>query len=92
MLYPSDFKVKTMEVGYIILKKTQELARFLLGKSACLDFVNPLTDFKRTDGTKLRNRISELSAKRIYELGICQNTLHDMRRHVRNGNSFRRLS
>jgi len=48
------YKGKTWQWDTIILKKTQELARFLLVKTECLSFLEPSPSLERTGSIKLR--------------------------------------
>jgi len=71
------------------LNKTQELARFLLGKSGFIDFMNPAPSLVRSDSRELRRRILELSAREVLRLGISKSTLHDLRENARSERSFK---
>lgn len=73
----------------IILRKTQDLARFLLGKSKELDFTEPSPMLARTDSLDLRNRILELSQNEAKALGISKSTLHYLRVHAKSDKPFK---
>jgi len=83
------YKNKKWKWDTIILDKAQELARYLLGKSERLDFIEPSPSLKRTDNLELRKRILSLSVEEARELGISKSTLHDLRKHARDCKSFR---
>jgi len=82
-------KRKTWKWDTIILNKTQELARFLLGKSENLDFVEPVPSLVRSDSRELRNLVLELTQKEAMELGISKSTLHYLKKHARSRKLFR---
>jgi len=82
-------KRKTWKWDTIILNKTQELARFLLGKSGSLDFIEPAPSLVSSDSRELRRRILELSAKEAWKLGVSKSTLHDLRKNARSDRSFK---
>jgi CRISPR-associated protein Cas1 len=83
------YKGKIWKWDTIILNKTQELARFLLGKVNCLDFTQPSTSLKEDDGLHLRSRILSLSTKEAHELHISRSTLSDLRKRARSHSPFR---
>lgn len=73
----------------IILRKTQEIARYLSGKTDKLDFGEPSLNLERTDNKELRTKILELSQKEAKQLGIGKSTLHYLRKHAKNDKSFK---
>jgi CRISPR-associated protein Cas1 len=83
-----QYKGKTWKWDTIILNKTQELARFLLGKMSSIDFLKPSPSLRRTDSIELRRRILSLSAEETRELGIGKSTLHYLRKHARSARPF----
>jgi len=83
------YKDKSWKWDTIILNKTLELARFLLGNLDSLDFVDPSPHFKRTDTIELRERILSLTAKQAREHGISKSTLHNLRKRAANSKPFR---
>ena len=84
-----QYRGKTWKWDTIIVKKTQELARFLLGKSECLDFMEPSSSLERSDTQELRSRILELTQSEARELGIGKSTLHYLRKHAQRDKSFK---
>jgi len=83
------YEGKTWKWDTIILNKTQELARFLLGKSDTLDFTEPAPTLTRSDNRELRKRILELTQRDARKLGISKSTLHYLRKHARNERPFK---
>nr|MDO8135066.1 CRISPR-associated endonuclease Cas1 [Candidatus Njordarchaeum guaymaensis] len=83
------YKGKTWKWDTVILNKTQELARFLVGKSSSIDFMEPTPSLVRHDAQAIRKRILELSMKEARELGISKSTLHGLRKHGRSDRSFK---
>lgn len=73
----------------VILRKTQELARYLTGKSKDIDFAEPSPSLSRTDSRELRCRILQLSQSEAKALGIGKSTLHYLRKHARNDKPFK---
>ena len=73
----------------IILRKAQELARFLNGKSKDLCFSEPAPDLNRADNIAMRQRILQLTQSEARELGIGKSTLHYLRKHAQSDKSFR---
>jgi CRISPR-associated protein Cas1 len=83
-----QYKGKTWRWDTIILNKTKELARFLVGSMPSIDFLKPSPDLERADNIELRNRILSLSSEEARELGIGKSTLHYLRRHARSARPF----
>jgi len=83
------YKGKTWKWDAIVLNKTEELGRFLLGKSGSLEFTEPSPDLTRIDTLELRERILELTQKKALELGINKSTLHYLREHAKEQRSFK---
>jgi len=71
------------------LNETQELARFLVGKSGSIDFIDTAPSSVRSDSQELRKRILELSMEKARELGITKSTLHYLKKHARSESSFK---
>ena len=72
----------------IILAKALELARFILGKSTFVNFIEPSPIFKRSDSLEMRRRILELTQEQAQKRGINKSTLHYLRKNARNERSF----
>jgi len=66
----------------VIEQKVVELARYLAGKSAMLDFVEPSPTLNRSDTEELRERIFSISQTEAAKLGIGKGTLHYLRRRA----------
>jgi len=73
----------------VILRKCQELARYLLGKCRSFDLTSPRPVLERSDSRQLRERILSLSQSDARKLGIGKSTLHYLRRNTRSHRSFR---
>jgi CRISPR-associated protein Cas1 len=80
---------KTWKWDAVILNKTTELTRFLLGKSNTIDFVEPAPRLERGDSKELRKRILSLTLQEARRLGIDKSTLHTIREHARNEKPFK---
>jgi len=79
---------KTWKWDTVILNKTQELARYLMGKSKKMDFIEPHPTMRRIDTRDLRKAILELSQKEAQELGIGKSTLHYLRKKAKGKQPF----
>ena len=73
---------KTCKWDMVILNKTRELTRFLLGKSESLNFAEPTPKLERTDSQDLRELILALSIEEAGKLGIRKSTLHSLRQRA----------
>ncbi len=85
----TNYKGGVCKWDTIILKKTQELARYLSGKTKKIDFAESTLKLERNDTLDLRKRILELTQKEAKELGIGKSTLHYLRKHARSNKSFK---
>ncbi len=83
------YKDKNWKWDTVILKKTEELGRFLLGKSETVDFSKPFPKILRSDSLEIRKRILELSQKQAKELGVSKSTLNYLRKNAEENKSFR---
>lgn len=83
------YKDKTWKWDTIILNKTEELGRFVLGKSDSLDFTEPCPNLIGDDSLEIRKRILELTQKQAQALRMSKSTLHYLRKRARNDSSFR---
>jgi CRISPR-associated protein Cas1 len=83
------YKGKTWKWDTVILGKTQELGRYLLGKASSVDFIDPVPRLERSDSQALRKRILELTQGEAQQLGIGKSTLHYLRRNAANKGSFK---
>ncbi len=85
----TNYKGITCKWDTIILRKTQELARYLSGKTKKLDFNEPKPNLHRTDNKDLRKRIIGLSQSQAKELGIGKSTLHYLRKNAKTNRPFK---
>ena len=83
------YKGKNWKWDTVILKKTEELGRVLLGKSESLDFTEPFPKIARSDSLEIRRHILELNQKKAEESGISKSTLHHLKKKAREDKSFR---
>ena len=82
------YKGKHWKWDTVILKKTEELGRYLLGKSESLDFTEPVPRIVRSDSLEMRKRILELNHKQAKKIGISKSTLNYLRKNARENKSF----
>jgi CRISPR-associated protein Cas1 len=82
------YKGHRLKWDTVIEQKTNELSRFLTGKSLSLDFVKPTPKLERHDGRELRNKILALTSSDAKQLGIGKSTLCYLRITARNDHSF----
>jgi CRISPR-associated protein Cas1 len=73
----------------VMEQKTNELGRFLIGKSSELDFVEPAPKLERQDSRELRSKILALSASQARRLGIGKSTIHNLHLKSRGRSPFR---
>jgi CRISPR-associated protein Cas1 len=73
----------------LILRKCQELARYLLGKCRSFDLTSPRPVLERSDSRQLREKILSLSQSESRKLGIGKSTFHYLCRNARSHRSFR---
>jgi CRISPR-associated protein Cas1 len=73
----------------VIVRKCQELARYLLGKSTTFDLTSPRPVMERSNTHELREKILALSQSEARKLGIGKSTLHYLRENARSSRSFR---
>ena len=83
---------RTLKWGTVIEQKAMELGRYLVGRSAGVDFLEPCPSLRREDDRELRKRILSLSTLEAGRLGIGKSTLHVLRRHARSQKPFRAYS
>jgi CRISPR-associated protein Cas1 len=82
------YKGKTCRWDTVVLSKTQELERFLLGESNEVEFMDPSSDFRRSDTSAVRRRILELTQSKAKKLGIGKGTLNYLHNNARNERAF----
>jgi len=73
----------------VILRKCQELARYLTGRSSRLDMLSPEPDLERLDSRRLREKILSISTREARRVGLRKSTLHDLRKHARERKPFK---
>ncbi len=68
--------------------KTQELSRYLLGKTKSLDLIYPIPRFNVNDSKELREKIITLNVLDARKIGINRNTLWYLQRRAKSHNQF----
>jgi CRISPR-associated protein Cas1 len=74
---------KRLSWDTVILRKGQELARYLSGKMAMLDLSTPKSVLERSETRVLREKILNLSITEAKTLGLCKSTVHYLRKRAR---------
>ncbi|MFI5449643.1 MAG: hypothetical protein ACHQ03_07760 [Candidatus Bathyarchaeia archaeon] len=77
------YKGRILKWDTVVQEKTNELARYLSGKSKTLSFMEPSPTLERSDNKELRERIKALTSQDAKKLGIDKSTLFTLRQHVR---------
>ena len=83
------YKDKNYCWDIIIQLKTQELAKFILGKTKKIDFSNPSPYLVNVDDKELRDSILSLSTKDARKRGIRKNTLWHLKKRAKEKKSFK---
>ena len=83
------YKGRNLQWDTVIQEKANELARFLVGKSSKLNFVEPFPTLERSDNKELRQRIKALNSEDAKNLGIDKSMLYTLRQHVRKEKPFK---
>lgn len=73
----------------LILRKCQELARYLLGKAARFDLKCPKPVLERSDTRALREKILSLSSSDSQKLRLGKSTVHYLRKRAKERKPFR---
>jgi len=73
----------------LILRKCQELARYLLRKTGGLDLKTPRPVLERPDTRVLREKILSISGSQAKSLGVNNSTLHYLRKRARDKRPFK---
>ena len=80
------FKGRSLKCDTVIEQKALELGRYLLGRSARLDFLEPSPKLARNDD---RERIIALSESEAGRSGIPRSTYYHLRRKAKSERSFK---
>jgi CRISPR-associated protein Cas1 len=86
------YKDLVLKWDTVIQQKALELGRFLVNKSSSMTFKEPSPALERLDTMALRERIKSLTAEEAKRLGICKQTLHDLRMRAKSQSSFKLYS
>ena len=84
----ASYKRGILKWGTLIEQKTDELGRFLTGRTPSLDFIDPSPNLDRQDDKVLRAKILALTSSRAKQLGVGRSTLHYLRRRARMSKPF----
>jgi CRISPR-associated protein Cas1 len=84
VVYGSDH----LQWDTLILRKCQEFARFLVGKTDRFELVAPQPVLVREDTKAVRDRIRNLTSSEAGKLGIGKSTLHYLRKNAKGTGSF----
>lgn len=83
-----SYRSRSMNWDTVIEQKTEELARFLTGRSPDVDFTEPTPAFDNNE-RELRTRILALTSAEANRLGIGKSTLHYLRHNARECRAFK---
>jgi CRISPR-associated protein Cas1 len=73
----------------ILYDQIRGLANYLMDKQAVLEFDLPEIQVKRNDESELRDRILNMSPAEYKKLGLRRNTLHYMKKNIRDGKKIK---
>ena len=73
----------------VIEQKTVELGRYLVGRTAELDFSEPSPKLVRDEDREIRKRILSISELEARQLGIARSTYYDLLRNARRKLSYK---
>jgi CRISPR-associated protein Cas1 len=82
------YKERSLKWDTVIEEKTNELARYLSGRSSTLSFEEPSPVLERRDTRAVREAILGLTQSEASERGIGKSTLHYLREKAREPSSF----
>jgi CRISPR-associated protein Cas1 len=83
------YKDERMKWDTVIEEKTNELAKYLNGRSSAVDFCEPTPVLERTDSRAVRKIILSLTQSEALKRGIGKSTLHYLREKAREPSSFK---
>jgi len=83
------YSCKRLPWDTLILRKSQELARHLLGKTAMFDARTPRPVLERSDTRALREKILSISSSDSQKLRLGKSTVHYLRKRAREKKPFR---
>jgi CRISPR-associated protein Cas1 len=84
-----NYKGRTLKWDTVIEEKTNELARFLNGRSQILSFEEPAPILERSDSSAIREKILSLTQSEARKQGIGKSTLFYLRRNATDQRSFK---
>jgi CRISPR-associated protein Cas1 len=83
------YRKRVLKWDTVIEQKTHELGRFLNGKQAVFNFIEPSPKLERHDDHELRAKILDLTQSQARETGIRRSTLCYLRKNASNEGSFK---
>jgi hypothetical protein len=83
------YKGRALNWDTVVQEKTNELARYLTGRSRGLDFCEPAAILERTDSRTVRKAILSLTKSEASKRGIGKSTLHYLRANASDERAFR---
>jgi CRISPR-associated protein Cas1 len=84
-----DYKGRSLKWDTIIEEKTNELARYLSGRSSAISFQEPAPVLDSGDSEAVRQAVLKLSSSEARLIGIPKQTLCDLRKRARGLGTFR---
>ncbi len=85
---PVQYKGRFYSWDTLIRLKAQELANYILGKRAELNFDEPTLELNRIDSVAVRRMILSLKTSDARKLGLGKSTLHYLRENTRSERPF----
>jgi hypothetical protein len=82
------YRGRVLKWDTVIEQKTNELGRFLAGKSSSLDFLEPEPKLERQANRELRAKILQMTPAEANQLCIGNSTLHYLRKRAESNRSF----
>jgi CRISPR-associated protein Cas1 len=82
-------KGRVLKWDTVIENKTNELSRFLIGKSSTFEFMQPAPKLERVDNRDLRAKILSTSSHQAKQIGMSKSTLHYLRRRAKSNSQFK---
>jgi len=83
------YKGRVLKWDTVIQEKTNELGRFLIGRSLAVDFDEPAPRLERYCGPEIRAKILALTSSQAKRFGIGKSTLHQLRKRTQGSGSIR---
>lgn len=78
-----NFKGKLCTWSNVLFTQTTDLAHYLLGDKAQINFEEPFFEIERTDTEEIRNLILEMPYAKWKKMGFSKGTLHPLKQKVK---------